>query len=434
MDYQYEQTEWNTLVEREVGRNAKLISVSVFCSDCRVYSFGESIFKLRRFTPASIRGRINSLEDEFIILSHLSSMPGIPKALKYKRLKEWELLQITTLSIFPPYDPTFGRPRESFYEFIKIVKFVWSLNMLGCSHGDLHFENIGQNIEGSTSCFDFDQAVLAHPVLCFFRDFIGFGAHARINDFSLFSRLRNVQVIWLIFSAMKFLKKIIVCYLGKYQPFIGLSQLNNNRLKERVSLLSDSNLNTLAEAWDIAASSNASAPGVRLSYYSLDISGVHFPGERSWHIRWNIISTSIDFKNKNILELGCNLGLLSTHLKLNGARSCFGIDADEKIINAASMVATAFEVDIQFLNLNLDSLHSWENQLNGFDMVFALSVMHWVNDKKRLWTFLGRQNEVIYEGHETSYEAEENLLNVGFKHIYKIGLSDRGRYIFYASK
>lgn len=130
--------------------------------------------------------------------------------------------------------------------------------------------------------------------------------------------------------------------------------------------------------------------------------------------------------------MGCNLGLLAIHAKLSGASECLGIDVDDSIVQAASMAAHAFEVEVGFRQLNLDDPMQWEDELSGFDVVSALSVMHWIKDKDRVWAFLGKHKEVIYEGHESEFEAEKNLRKVGFTNISSIGQSDRNRRIFHA--
>jgi SAM-dependent methyltransferase len=219
-----------------------------------------------------------------------------------------------------------------------------------------------------------------------------------------------------------------------YQHWRGIPTSTKTPLKARVALLENANLNILAEAWDIAARSNASSPGMPLAYYSLDICGINFPGERPWLLRWNIIRHKIDFKGKKFLELGCNLGLLATHAKLSGASTCLGLDIDHDIVQAASLVSRAFDVVVGFRQLNLDDPLQWEDEIGGYDIVSALSVMHWVKNKKRVRSFLGRHKELIYEGHEADIEAEENLRKIGFTQISSIGQSERGRRVFHAIK
>lgn len=434
MNYQKEQDEWDQILIQEVGSGAELISVSVSSSDCRVYSNRNSIFKVKRLTPASIRGRLNSLEDEFLIINRLTSLSNVAKPLGYKRLGEWEILELAKIPSLPIHDPTFGQPRESLRDFLSVVRFAWSINKLGCSHGDYHFNNIGTNTEGSLSVFDFDQATLGNPVHCWLRDFIGIGAHARFTDISLVQRARKVQIIWPLFAILSLARGLTVKIIRLLQNKNEASKLPQLTLNARAKLSNDQSLIKLAEAWDIASKSNASSPGMVLAYYSLDVSGINFPGERPWMLRWNTIQRSIDFKGKKFLELGCNLGLLSIHAKLNGALVCLGIDIDTDITKAASLASKAFETDVSFQQLNLDNPRHWEEEMSGFDIVSALSVMHWVKNKNRVWTFLGKHKEIIYEGHESDIDSKENLRKIGFTKVHSIGQSERGRQVFYATK
>jgi len=198
-------------------------------------------------------------------------------------------------------------------------------------------------------------------------------------------------------------------------------------------LAADPALETLAEAWRIALRSKASAPDVDIAYYSIDISGINFPGERPWIIRWERIRRSLDFKGKRLLELGCNMGLLSIHAKLSGAAACLGIDIDKEILRAAELASRAFGTDVVYRQLDLADSFPWEEELSGFDVVSALSVLHWVKDKKRVWSFIAQHKEVLYEGHESEHEAEVELRQAGFTHIVRLGTTERNRQMFYAS-
>lgn len=434
MNYQNEQQEWDNFIIKEIGDKAELISVSVTSSDNRVYLDENSVYKIRRLTPASVRGRLNSLEDECLFMKRLTDYGNIASPISYKRLGQWEILEMTKISRLIIHDPTFGQPREQFKDFLRIIKFAWSINRIGCSHGDYHFQNIGLNQEGELSIFDFDQATIANPLQSFMRDFFGLGKYARPNDISLFRRAGNVQFIWLPIKAYRIFKKVCIRLLQKLQKKQSHYSSTTSFLNERVALLNDSSLNLLTEAWDKASSSNASSPGSPLAYYSIDINGVNFPGERPWLFRWNTIHKSIIFEEKSFLELGCNMGLLALHAKLSGAKSCLGVDVDHDIVGAAKLVAQAFNKDVSFRQLNLDDPIPWEDELGVHDIVSLLSVIHWVKDKNRVWNFIGKHKEVIYEGHESDSEAEQNLRKAGFNTIISIGLSERGRKIFHAVK
>lgn len=429
-----EQDEWDQYIRDNVGGNAVLVSVSKFSSDCRIYRANDSIHKIRRLTPSSIRGRNNSFEDEYLIIQQLSSVTGVPVVRSYKRMGVWEQIEMEVLPELRGYDPTFGMPHEAFKDFWDIARVTVQLNRLGCSHGDLHWRNVGRNVAGGISVFDFDQACLASRWRCAMRDIWGLGTCERRSECSLFNRLRYVRGIGFLLRAVAKLAKELIKFLSRTGP--SSAQRNHpaqSPFMQRAMLQVDPALETLAEAWSIASRSKAAAPDVDIAYYSIDISGINFPGERPWIIRWEWIRRSIDFKGKRLLELGCNMGLLSIHAKLSGAAACLGIDVDKEILEAADLASRAFEVEVEHQLLDLDDVYPWEKELSGFDVVSALSVLHWVKDKKRVWSFIAQHKEVLYEGHESEHEAEVELRQAGFTHIVRLGTTERNRQMFYAS-
>ncbi len=435
MRYLQEQEEWDRFVRDSLGENAVLVSVSKFSSDCRVYKTNDAIFKIRRFTPSSIYGRNNSFEDEYLIMRQLSSVPGVPAVRGYKRTGEWEQLEMELLPELCGYDPTFGMPHETFKDFWDIVRVTLQINRLGCSHGDLHWRNVGRNIAGGISVFDFDQACLDSRWRCAARDILGLGTCERRSECSLFNRLRYVQAIGFLLRAIARLAKEFIKFVSRTSPSsTQFSYLSKPTFMQRAMLQADPALETLAEAWRIASSSKASAPDAEIAYYTIDIDGVNFPGERPWMLRWERIRRNIDFKGKGLLELGCNMGLLSIHAKLSGATACLGIDVNKEILEAANLASRAFEVEVDHRLLDLDAAFPWEGELKGFDIISALSVLHWVKDKKRAWAFIARHNEVLYEGHESEQEAESNLRQAGFMHIVRLGATERNRQMFYAAR
>jgi hypothetical protein len=67
-------------------------------------------------------------------------------------------------------------------------------------------------------------------------------------------------------------------------------------------------------------------------------------------------------------------------------------------------------------------------------VVVALSVLHWVEDQARFLAFLGRFDEVVFEGHDSSRIERERLRQAGFTEIDLVDTSERGRPILLARK
>jgi 2-polyprenyl-3-methyl-5-hydroxy-6-metoxy-1,4-benzoquinol methylase len=162
--------------------------------------------------------------------------------------------------------------------------------------------------------------------------------------------------------------------------------------------------------------------------------GHHFRGERGWYARWDVISSAVDFTGKSVLELGCNMGLLSSFARLNGATDAHGVDHDALIIQAAELVARGLQSNATFEQVDLNGEERWEERLGGRDLVTALSVVHWLPDRDRVLDFLGTHSELIYEGHDTLEIETERLRSLGFDRIDLIGSTERDRHILHARK
>jgi hypothetical protein len=128
------------------------------------------------------------------------------------------------------------------------------------------------------------------------------------------------------------------------------------------------------------------------------------------------------------------MALLSIHAKLVGAATCRAVDVDTQILYAATLAAEGFGVELETQVVDLDDPDDWERSLGGFDMVSALSVMHWIRDKVRVWRFIATHREVLYEGHEPDDEAENQLHLAGFSVITKLGVTERNRQLFYGRR
>jgi hypothetical protein len=131
------------------------------------------------------------------------------------------------------------------------------------------------------------------------------------------------------------------------------------------------------------------------------------------------------------------MALLSAFmLKEAGVAAALAVDRDPAILEAAAKVAQAFGVQPEFRQVDFDRDAGWEDRLQAFvpDVVVALSVLHWVQDKARFLAFLGRFDEVIFEGHDSSRTERARLREAGFPEIELVDTSERGRPILRARK
>lgn len=430
MQYLQEIELWAEQVALWCHPDARLLHVSSQSSDIRIYAFERRVFKIRRLTPASVHDRPNSLEDEYLILRHLESsgIAGIVLSapVSYRRDDEWECLELSMID--PPLtsDPVAHPMRETFMGLVRLGQAVWRLNRTGVSHGDLEPGNVGLNINGEVAVLDFDQAALAHRARCVLRDFFGFSAGGRASRCCVLTRLGRHPWTAPFVGALRRLRRWMG---GGRSPDAGVWSV-----RARADARGDPQLDGLVDAWSKAAASEANSPGREIAYYSLDIDGLHLPGERPWIMRWHAISTVVDFRGKYLVELGCNLGLLSVFARLVGADGASGADASKGVVKAAGMAAEAFGVDVRHVTADFDRDDDWEHRIGGGDIVSALSLTYWLKDKDRLWRYLSRFPEVIFEGHEPESETHARFASLGYGDVVEVGLSERNRMVFYARR
>jgi serine/threonine protein kinase len=200
-------------------------------------------------------------------------------------------------------------------------------------------------------------------------------------------------------------------------------------------------LSILDRAWDIAARSNASYPGKYMAYYSLDIEGKKFPGERPWEKRWEYIGKALrdacggNLKGKKVLELGCNLSLLSIWAAREGA-VCNGYEYAADILEGSRLAAQAFGVAEQcsWQQADFNKKEVTDRIGDDYDVCTCLSVMNWVNNKENLINLLSRQKVVLYEGHDSDEVEMSRLRQAGFANIQKVAQSERKRSVFAATR
>lgn len=105
-------------------------------------------------------------------------------------------------------------------------------------------------------------------------------------------------------------------------------------------------------------------------------SGLVIPGYSQSHETWNRLSQLVDFKDKDVLDVGCFHGYICFKAEEAGARSITGIDISEDAIEVVRRVAWLRKSRARFnqgdlVNLQIDHI---------YDTVFALNMLHHVKD------------------------------------------------------
>ncbi len=421
---------WRSKAAGWLGAKAQLLHVSTHSTDARVYRLGLRILKVRRLTPATVHRRPNSLEDEFQRLRQISTGPGmpwsLPRAVRYIHESGWEALELTAIEPPPLSDPVLSPRRETWREFGRLVWAVWRLNGAGISHGDLTQANAGLNPAGQMVLLDFDQAVRASSIRCLLRDFLGVPCADQPAQYTLWDRASRLPGLGWTSRISAFRRR-----LRRWRKHLPPTE---GGLVARAEVRGDPALTRLAECWQNAATSGANSPGAGISYYSLDVRGFHLPGERPWPMRWEMLAQNINFTGRHVVELGCNLGLLSLHARATGAAAVIGADHNQGVVEAAQALAGLLGLEARFEKVDFDRDSDWEARLGAGDLVTALSLTYWLRDKDRLWRYLARFREVVFEGHESPVEVENRLRAAQFNRIARLGVSERGRVLFHAVK
>lgn len=406
--------------------SATLVAKSALDPFRRTYSWGGNIYKLV-FLDINTSGylRNNDLCGEHKILCHCSGIRGIPLPIKYIRMKAFECL---VMEAFPgkPFGSVHTSWLRVFLVFVKLARILVKLSWRGVSHNDLIPRNVLVTDKGEVSLIDFDQSTKCNQIQAIFRQFFWIRAgQGRIKA--------SMVTLFKEYLKMRLSKKTI----KRYRKLIGRIRQKKIHRLPYLPESADAKVKTLLNAWMIAQLSNASSPDRNVAYYSLYFEGYHFPGERPWEERWKTLRDITDYSGKRILELGCNMALLSAFLLKEGdAKKALAVDADGGILEAARCFATALGVSPIYHKQNFDSPDNWEVKIADFcpDIVFALNVLNWVNNKERFLKFLSGFSELIFEGHDSLDVEIGRLHSVGFSKIDLITQSERDRCVLHCTK
>jgi len=183
-------------------------------------------------------------------------------------------------------------------------------------------------------------------------------------------------------------------------------------------------------------------------YHQLENDKVYIDGVRDLSERKPILDKIVFNHGEKVLDVGCNLGLLAHYLS---DRTCdvTGIDLDENIIAAATIVSNILGKDVEFRAIDIGDAVKLEH----YDTVCLFSVLHHVQDMEQAIKSLSQNcNRIIMECklHEVGsrptslgwkrtnkwkFENIEGLVAflesqfVNFKLEENYGLVDRNRYI-----
>lgn len=130
--------------------------------------------------------------------------------------------------------------------------------------------------------------------------------------------------------------------------------------------------------------------------------------------------SSSEWKDKRVLDLGCNNGAMLFHLTNYGIADGLGIEYDMDKVNVAQEINEFVGVDhLRFQQGDIDALEA--ESIGTFDIVMALAIEAHVNDPERLFQLLGRVTERVlcFEGNSRCDidATRQSLLACGFTQV-----------------
>lgn len=413
--------------------NAELIGVSKWDQARRTYRCENRTLKVVNTSVEKTQANRNrTLASEGALLKDIGFLGFVPQNPVFEKRAELETLA---------YDYIPGKTLEkiSFTGYSAVVVVcriflaLWRLSWRGVVHGDLLPDNVIISSQNRVFLIDFDQSVQTSRRWAFLTNLFGKTSSGEQiwGSFMLLAKTSCRRWVNLA-KAVRSLKNLIKVPSPKSASTEG----ERSRLPE-LGPNPSNGLRKLTRAWRIAQLSKASYPSRPTAYYELRYEGVTLPGERPWASRWRMLSRAIELRGNRVLELGCNMGLLATYAcKYAGASASLGIDREPDIIRAAQLVAAAHETDVDFRAIDLDSTVRWESELFDWqpDVVFALNVFHWLENKERFASFLSRCPCLVYEGHRSQVQEIQFLKNLSFFSVEVVGYTERERAVIVARK
>ena len=383
-------------VEHTLGPSVQLLSLCNLAEGAnRVYVEDNVIHKIQLLGHCN--PKLLALAEEYNILRRLKGVEGVPRALDYKEYKNFAVLSYNRIDGIPIDQYLAHSNFERKVWFRLIIELSTLLNRIhkrGVLHRDLRPDNILVREDGKVSLIDFDQAVAGV-----------YGA-------------QQVDI--------------------RGEPSDGIPPcISVGSLIDQLALRDehDAVVEELRSAWKIAAQSNASSPGCNIAYYHWVFGDAELSGERDWFGRWGLMYGALRgfLPHARVLDIGCNLGLVAAHCMLYGAKRVTAVDVHEDVLEAGRTLAKAADVNIDFQKGNLSSREFIDFILGReYDLVIALSVLHWLENRDEVLRLLAVAPRVLYEGHNPP-SVEINLLqSLGFGNVQLIGYSERLRGLYLA--
>ena len=355
--------------------------------------------------------RNNDLLGEARILRLIEGVPGVPGVAFSINGADWQALG-TEYVARARSQLTAERSVTRVRIGVQMARICVRLARRGISHNDIKLGNVLIDPAGKVWLVDFDQATTGHS---------------------------QVSALVLNLVGSHFVKDKVTVHGSLRTLLRSLSRrrmLARQRRMPRRPVDGSPAAQLMWDAWTLGQKSDANAPGDGVAYYALEFEGMSLPGERAWEDRWQVLSAITPYTGRKVLELGCNMGLLSCYLqKYAGAGDVMGVDHDARIVESAQKVAQALDVQATFSVADLNDPDTVDRlKAFGADVVTCLNVWNWVDRHDLLADLLACAPVVLFEGHDPEQVEIDRLRGMGFVTVEVVSTSERGRPIILATK
>jgi len=150
-------------------------------------------------------------------------------------------------------------------------------------------------------------------------------------------------------------------------------------------------------------------------YHSFNIGNINLKGQRTPKIRIEQLRKYYDFRNKTVLDLGCNNGGMLFHLP--EIRRGVGVELDKRCINCANQLKRLFQFtyELEFLEKDLNNPLDIKER---FDVAFLFSLGSWIKNWRGLYSHTLRLAETVFLETNNDEEGIEQIIymkELGFK-------------------
>jgi SAM-dependent methyltransferase len=134
-------------------------------------------------------------------------------------------------------------------------------------------------------------------------------------------------------------------------------------------------------------------------YHSFNLDGINITGQRTPDERIKEFRKHVNFTNKNVVDIGCNVGGMLFHIP--EIKNGYGFDFDATCIDVAKNISIILgRKNLFFEQVDLDNQpHTELNKyFDKVDVVFLLSVNKWIKSHLALYQFfIDKKCDIVLE-------------------------------------